>query len=324
MKHADKWFLYAMIGGMLLLFGTMAIVPARPAAAQCGTAASSCKNCHETQGALPVSNNGAWHSVHAFGDFCEFCHGGNVQTTVKEEAHVDLVAPLGDVQASCQGCHPGDYTELAQGYASTLGVEIGAGGSADSGDTGSAGAGASPGGATVCPDVTSVSAPLGGEEIDFNLLYAEAATKPPLISNWGNVILLLLIAGTGALFFVTAWSWENWGRKVAGWINKNIAPIPQAVAAVAAQGEGGAALPAQDVPQLQALLAQKPELQRLLPRLMKLTPETLAALETLLDNPDRGSEIITAVGRVDTEVIATLRQIGTKDRSLLLALLKGM
>ena len=33
---------------------------------------------------MPVANNGDWHKVHAFGDFCEFCHAGNVQATAGE------------------------------------------------------------------------------------------------------------------------------------------------------------------------------------------------------------------------------------------------
>lgn len=329
MKHADKWFLYAMIGGVVLLIGAMMIVSAQPVSAQCGTSASSCKNCHETQAVLPVANNGDWHKAHAFGDFCEFCHAGNVQATVKEEAHVGMVSPLGDVQASCQGCHPGDYDALAQTYASTLGVTLGAGGSAVSDSPPPAGGSSSSSDVNGCTTgATSVSAPLGGEEIDFNLLYAEATTSEPLISNWGNLILALLILGTGLAFFITIWSWENWGQKVAGWLNRNIAPIPQAVAAAAGRGDGGLvlsqALADDDMARVQALLAQKPELQTLLPRLVNLQPETLAALDTLLANPERGSEILSAVSRVDAEVITALRQIGTKDRNLLLALIKGI
>lgn len=316
MKHADKWFLYAMIGGVILLLGVMMVVSAQPVSAQCGTSASSCKNCHETQGKLSVANNGDWHKAHAFGDFCEFCHAGNVQATAQDEAHIGMVAPLGDVKASCQGCHPDDYDPLAQIYASALGVDLLAGGGSANPPADSA-----PGGDSSCTTgTTAVSAPLGGEEIDFNLLYAEATTPPPLISNWGNVILALMILGIVGAFFVTAWSWENWGQTVAGWINNNVNPIPQAIAAAAVRSEGGLAVA--DPAQMEALLAQKPELQKLLPRLVKLPPETLTALDTLLSNPERGSEILTAISQVDTEVIATLRQLGAKDWGLLKALFK--
>jgi hypothetical protein len=58
--------------------------------------------------------------------------------------------------------------------------------------------------------------------------------------------------------------------------------------------------------------------------LVNLPPETLASLDTLLANAERGSEILAAINQVDAEVIAALRQIGGKDRNLLLALLKGI
>lgn len=324
MNHTDKWFLTALIAALILLFGAMMFVSAQPVAAQCGTSASSCKNCHETQGKMSVANNGDWHKAHAFGDFCEFCHAGNVQATVQDEAHVGMVPPLGDVKASCQGCHPNDFDQLAQTYASTLGVSLTGGSGADSGGSATPSTGSND--SDACAGGTSVSAPLGGEAIDFNLLYAQATTPPPLISNWGNIILVLLILGVAAAFFVTAWSWENWGQTVAGWINHNIAPIPQAVTAAAGRSDSSLALSqalAADNPaQVQTLLAQKPELRGLLPKLMNLSPETLAALDTILSNPQRGSDLLQAVSQVDTEVITTLRQLGAKDWGLLKALFK--
>src|SRR5688572_16953692 len=51
------------------------------AKAQCGTSASSCQSCHEVQKQDPVNTEGDWHIQHSFGDFCEFCHGGNVTAT---------------------------------------------------------------------------------------------------------------------------------------------------------------------------------------------------------------------------------------------------
>lgn len=323
MKHADKWFLYLMLGGTLLLLGAVMMVYPRPASAQCGTAASSCKNCHETQGKMSVANNGDWHKAHAFGDFCEFCHAGNVQATVKEEAHTGMVSPFGDVKASCQGCHPGDYDKLALTYASTLGVDLTAAGG-QAGGNGSAKPPAGTNGGDNKGCASAVSAPLGGEQIDYNLLYAEATARTPLVANWGNVILLLLILGTAVAFFVTAWGWENWGPKVAGWIDRNVAPVPQAVMTATARSEGKLSLTGEDASQVQTLLTQKPELRGLLPKLLNLPSETLTALDTLLANPERGGDLLQALGKVDAEVINSLRQLGAKDRNLLMALLKGM
>jgi hypothetical protein len=319
MKQHDLWFFMAALTGGILLTVGLLTWSAEPANAQCGSQASSCKTCHETQGEMPVNSQGEWHTAHAFGDFCEFCHAGNVQSVDKAEAHTGLVPPLEDVKAGCQSCHPSDLMEKAEIYAVALGVEIGAGGS-------SAGATGSDGG-NIPVGSTGVSAPLGGEEIDFNLLYAEAVSQP-LIANWGNVIVALMLLGAGGAFFVTAWSWEGWGTKVARWIDVNVSPIPQAVAAAGARSDEGAALAkvlsGANATEAQAVLSQKPELLELLPKLMNCRPETLTALDTILANPDRGGEILSAISKVDTEVVSALRKIGAKDRNLLLALIKEM
>ncbi len=320
MKRNDLWFFLTALGGaILLVVGLLSWTP-QPAQAQCGSQASSCKSCHETQAQMPVNSNGEWHTAHAFGDFCEFCHAGNVQAKGKDEAHVGLAAPLDDVKAGCQSCHPTDYMDKAQIYASSLGVEVGAGASGGSGGNSNSGSSGTTGS-------TGVAAPLGGEEIDYNLLYAEA-TAQPLVSNWGNVILIVMILGTGAAFFLTAWTWEGWGPKVAHWLDANVAPIPQAVVAVNSRADGSAllasALADQNRPEVQALLQQKPALVELLPKLMSCRPETLAALDTILANPERGGEILAAVSKVDAEVVETLRDIGAKDRNLLLALIKDL
>ncbi len=94
--------------------------------AQCGSQASSCQNCHEVQGEDPINDKGDWHTQHAFGDFCEFCHSGNVQATDKAEAHVGMVEPLGDLKVNCATCHSADYQAKADVYAKTLGVTLGA------------------------------------------------------------------------------------------------------------------------------------------------------------------------------------------------------
>ncbi len=98
--------------------------------AQCGSQASSCKSCHEVNGEMPVNATGEWHVSHAFGDFCEFCHAGNVQATDKAAAHEGLVQPLDDVKLNCSSCHAQDYQAKAEVYATALGVTIGGSGGA--------------------------------------------------------------------------------------------------------------------------------------------------------------------------------------------------
>ncbi len=102
------------------------LTTATPVSAQCGSQASSCKNCHETQAQKPVNADGTgWHQSHAFGDFCYICHGGNQQATDKDAAHKGMVSPLADVKASCQQCHVADLDARAKVYADKLGVAIG-------------------------------------------------------------------------------------------------------------------------------------------------------------------------------------------------------
>lgn len=179
---------------LLFVLGTvMWLSIATPARAQCGSQASSCKNCHEVQGMLPVNSDGtSWHSAHAFGDFCYLCHAGNNQAQDQTEAHTGMVAPLSDIKAACIQCHPSDYEALAQEYASILGVEVGS--SAAPSSTGDAASG----GAAVITTASS-NAPCATDLIvdDPNLVdYAQrydeiVLGKKPF--NLGNAILLGMI-----------------------------------------------------------------------------------------------------------------------------------
>jgi hypothetical protein len=238
-KRKRWWILFA--GGILLVLALVQFAPVH-VQAQCGTQASSCKSCHEVQAKDPVNSKGAWHTEHAFGDFCEFCHAGNVHATDQTGAHQGMVAWNADVKASCASCHASDYEKRAQTYASTLGVQI---------NTGAGAAAASASGTEASSATTAACPPLGGEEIDYNLLYAQQVSRPPLVSNWGNVILGVMIVGVGAVFVGTAWSWENWGAKVGAWIRKNVTPVTSAVAEVSKRpadtgDDGSTAAEAQD------------------------------------------------------------------------------
>ncbi len=191
MRNKRLTFLLIATGMSLITFGLAWLGTAQPAEAQCGSQASSCKNCHEVQGQDPVNNDGTgWHNGHAFGDFCYICHGGNNQAVEKNTSHAGMVPPLSDVNAACQQCHPKDLTARAQKYASVLGVEIGTGGSAPS-----------PTAPSVVPptpaalEPTELAAPgmvIEQPTIDYVQRYYETVLgKKPV--NWGNVILITLI-----------------------------------------------------------------------------------------------------------------------------------
>ena len=219
--------LFLSLSGLLLV--TSIVLLSAPAVfAQCGSEASTCKDCHEVQGQDPVNNDGtSWHEAHAFGDFCYICHAGNQQATTADAAHEGMVPPLSDVKASCQACHPNDLMERAQVYATTLGVSLDDGTSvqvqptvttavSDTADT--APAAASTEQAAVAAPVEAASTTNndcvatdtqvvvdGSNVVDYVQRYNETVLHQTPV-NWGNAILVgligLLVLGGGGFVVV--------------------------------------------------------------------------------------------------------------------------
>jgi hypothetical protein len=112
--------------GLVLLTSWLLLANRTQVLAQCGDipARSSCIVCHETSALL--SNEQAWHEVHARKDCCANCHGGNCSTMDESMAHEDLSAnPLDDIYTNCHSCHPDDYAERAAVFAAELGMSLG-------------------------------------------------------------------------------------------------------------------------------------------------------------------------------------------------------
>jgi hypothetical protein len=200
MQYKKTAFYFLFAGLALVIAASVFLTTASPANAQCGSQASSCKNCHEVQGEMPVNADGTgWHQSHAFGDFCYVCHAGNQQATEKAAAHEGMVDPLSDVKASCQQCHVADLDARAQVYASALGVEIGSGAAPTLGGDSAA--------APVAASAPSVASGSCNEvvvddpnAVDYAASYDEIVLgKKPI--NWGNSILMgligLLVVGGG-------------------------------------------------------------------------------------------------------------------------------
>jgi hypothetical protein len=206
MLYKKTAFHFLLAGITILIVTGVLLMTASPASAQCGSQASSCKNCHEVQGQLSVNADGTgWHQSHAFGDFCYICHAGNNQAKDKAAAHEGMVAPLSDVAASCQQCHVADLQERAQVYASALGVEIGSG------------SGVPASGEAEAVPVSAESAPIAMSNqcnevvvddpnvINYAQNYDEIVLGMTPV-NWGNMILIGmigLIAVGGGGFVVT-------------------------------------------------------------------------------------------------------------------------
>lgn len=297
-----KLLLVVLVGAFLLATAAL-FWPQSQASAQCGSQASSCKNCHEVQGQDPVNTDGTgWHQSHAFGDFCYICHAGNNQSMVAEEAHTGMVPPMSDVEAACQQCHPADLMERSQVYATALGVEIGTGGEAPpsgsspsspapaGGETSTAAGDAFAGGGLVVADA---------EVVDYVARYEG---KTPI--NWANVIaaiLIVAIALGGGAFVVYNES------KLRG---KPLFALraPQAAFAPATPAEAPA------VP------GYAQEVTALLPLIAQLSPVGVHALRRILQNPEQANEMLHSLAHLDPELVRQLRGLDRQSRALLLAL----
>ena len=301
-------FLIPIAFGILILVSLLFLLPTSQASAQCGSQASSCKNCHEVQGKDPVNNDGkGWHTGHAFGDFCYACHGGNNQSMDEATAHTGMVAPLSDVKTACQSCHPNDLDARVKVYTDILGVPA------------SSGTGSTPAATGVAPASTPTSAPAaagstggtsgGGTEIqtaasnviDYNQQY-EATVLGRRFINWGDVIVGLLIV----LILVGGGTYVYWNeRKLRGLPFRKLAVKP-------APAPGAASVP---------LVEGYPaEVAALLPQIAQLSPVGLHALKRLLENPDQANELLHSLSKLDPELIRRIRSLDDDSRAMLLAL----
>jgi hypothetical protein len=274
--------------GVLLLAGALLVVTPSPADAQCGSQASSCKNCHEVQAQDPVNSEGDWHVSHAFGDFCEFCHAGNVQAPEADLAHQGMVDPLADPAASCSACHPSDARDLAVVYGTALGIEVGTGGTSPSSPTPEVSPTPAP--TAVLPGISNE--PPAADLVDYNAVNAATDGRPIQIGNviLGILIALIVLGGGGYV----VWN-ERRHRKPSSDAPSLVVPTTPTPA-----------LPQESSPLLSAIAALDPLGRR--------------GLEQLLRDPQTASDLLYRLARLDPEMIRTLRGLDRETRALLLAL----
>lgn len=309
MERKLSYWTPIVTGAFLLAAAILLMWPQAQAEAQCGSQASSCKNCHEVQGQLSVNADGTgWHQSHAFGDFCAFCHAGNVQATDKAAAHEGMVAPLSDITTNCSSCHTTETEAKAQVYAAALGVDVGTGGSSGAAtDSGSASTSsdAAPTEPPTQPASEQTTLVGGPGVIDFNQQYAETV-EGQVALNWGNVILGVLVAitaiGGGAFVYFNE-------KK----LRKSQVPIPNL------QSPISASQPESKVESL-AVAGLRPDVAELLPQLQKLDARALRALKKITADPDVASELLHTVSRIDPQLIEEVRRLDRRELSLLMAL----
>jgi hypothetical protein len=192
---------------------------------------------------------------HAFGDFCEFCHGGNVQAADEAAAHQGLVQPLDDVKTNCSSCHAADYQTKADTYAKALGVTLGAstGGTtppstASSATSNAAAQPAQP----AAPQPAPAATPTFDQVTDYVAQYRAEHPKPLSAGTiFTGLMLGLTVVGGGTFMY---------------WNEKRLRSMPHLAVGETTVGAD----------------EQSQEIARLLPILKKLDAETLRALHTIL------------------------------------------
>ena len=216
MRRRFPTWLILIAGGLILSLTAWLSVTPSQVSAQCGIRASSCKTCHETQAKYPVKTKGDWHLQHSFGDFCVYCHAGNMKASDKAQAHAGLIQPLDNVTATCATCHTDDCNTRAQEYATALGVTVG------KGDGPTSPAGPTPLLPFIARPVgtSDQSALLGGQQPSPFAQLSTGPTEDLAESrqvNWGDVslalIALALALGGGGLVF---WNERKLGAVTAG------------------------------------------------------------------------------------------------------------
>ncbi len=299
MPHPRIRYLIPIFLGALLIAGFFLLTTTSRTNAQCGSQASSCKNCHETQAQDPVNSDGTtWHTQHAQIDACLSCHAGNPQSTDKTQSHTGMVPWNSDVKAGCASCHPNDYIQLAQEYATTLGVTLGEAGTVPEVGT---------------PEPTSVTTatmettPSGGAivinepgTIDYVQQYQQTVLgKHPI--NWGNVIVVVMIVGIllGGGAFVY-WN-ERRRRGLKGFFTPR---TPKAAATLT-------------IPMVEGYAN---EVTELLPLINKLNPVGLHTLKRILENPDQANELLHALSHLDPELVRRVQALDKDSRALLMGL----
>ena len=271
MQHKKIPFLFITAGMVIVIAIGIFLATATPVSAQCGSQASSCKNCHEVQGQDPVNSDGTgWHQSHAFGDFCYICHAGNQQATDKDAAHQGMEDPLSDIKAACQQCHVADLNPRAQVYATTLGVEIGSGG-----------ASATSGSSEAVP-VSAVSDPVAASSQGCNEILVDDPNAVNYTQNYDEIVL---------------------GKKPVNWGNS----ILTVMIGLMVVGGGGFVVTREKLVNVKFGDTRKvddeypADVVEMLPKIAGLETRTRKSLKNVLENPKKADKVLSLIEAVMTE-----------------------
>ncbi|MHB9145564.1 MAG: hypothetical protein ACYC5Y_09565 [Symbiobacteriia bacterium] len=280
-----------LISGSALVVGVTWYGLTTRAEAACGASASSCKTCHEVQGKDPVAKKGDWHVQHAFGDFCEFCHGGVTKETTAEKAHQGMRKPLEDPQKSCGSCHAPDLAQRVGKYGGAVTAATGTS-TTPATSSGNGNTPAPPPPASPAPSAAASSADVPKDVLDFNRRLPGEPESP----NRGNQVLWGLNALAAAGLAGIVWKEKR----------------PKTAAKRPARTGFGDALGT-------ALPAEHAELVTLLARCDALT---LQALEQVLSQ-NGGAAFLKRLSQMDLSLVERLEHMSQEELSLALSLARG-
>ncbi len=271
---------------LALIFGIFGIVltsyfwlsTPKDTQAACGASTSSCKTCHEVQGADPVSKKGDWHIQHSFGDFCQACHLGVATETDKTKAHAGMIAkPLTQSDQTCASCHPADTAARVAKYGGAATTSTATGTTPTAPGASATGAAPATGTGAVTPSPAATQVPPSANP-NFDILDFNNNGK----LSW--LVWAIIIANILALLVLATLLWK-WKKGLWPW--------------AFAQGKH------KDVP----FNTLPPEVQDVFTRLLKGDMHTVLALQKILER-EQGSQLLQAITTMDEKELKSLASLG--------------
>ncbi|WP_407308470.1 hypothetical protein [Desulfosporosinus sp. SB140] len=291
MKKKDLSLLALIFGiSSIVLMGSFWLSTPKDVQAACGASTSSCKTCHEVQGADPVSKKGDWHTQHSFGDFCQACHLGVATETDKTKAHAGVVAkPLAQPDQSCASCHPADTAARVSKYGGAVTSSNSTGNNSAAPSPSASGTAPSTGNGAVAPSQAATQVPPSSNP-NFDLIDFNSNGKLSWLA-WAIIIADILALFVLAILF---WKWKKglWPWAFVKGRHKNV--------------------PFNTLP---------PEVQDVFTQLLKGDMQTVLALKTVLEG-QHGRQLLQALTQLPEDIVLQLQTMGKEELKSLVLLAK--
>lgn len=298
-----RWLLFTVACSAVLVSGLMLTSP-KIVEAACGASTSSCKTCHEVQGKLPVNQKGAWHTQHAFGDFCQACHLGNASETDMTKAHVGVIKnPLTQPDQTCASCHPSDTAARVAKYGGSVVT------SAPTSSVATTQTPASAGSSTPVPSTAATQTPVASQPstaatqtppsanpnfdvIDFNKNFQSPISIWTFVFSLADLVVLLALV-------VLLWRWKKgiwlWQYLRRSSTNEHLVNLER----------------------------EAPEIRDIFYKLRDCEPKTVTAVEDLLNRGLEGQKLLQTVAGLSPELLDRLQGLPEEELELIIRLSKA-